>query len=167
MIGLMEIHDDASSLGTADDLTNAVTSLVGNDGLVVVESQVAEFDRILRITPHAPDAIAFDVMIGHEDDYVLPGYYGQVVVHAHKPRLGWWTFDDLTHGDGHRAAWAVIDQIVARGGRLHSERRVSRLLDQAGNLISGPNDHGGVKPRKREMTFPSYRPSGATTLPPD
>lgn len=152
----MHAVEAASPIGSNDDLTAAIVDLVGDDGLVDIERPVAEFDRILHLIPRAAGAVAVDVMIGHED--ALPGDHGLVVVHARKPSLGWWTLDDDTHHDGHRAAWKIVEQIVNRGGAV--DMRHDCLLDTDGSVVYGSPAPG--RKRRRYFNFPSYRQESTT-----
>jgi hypothetical protein len=151
--GWVEFIEEDGPPRTAESLGDAIVRLVGMDGQVVLELPADEFDRIVRVTPQKPDAVAFDVMVGHDEGFAA----GLVVVHAHTPPLGWWTFDDESHGDGHAAAWSVIKHFVVDGGEALRGRRSTNLLNVLGVRVSGPLHNGGVRPRHRRTPFAPYR----------
>lgn len=149
----MSASPAAESVASNDDLTAAIVELVGRDGLVEIERPVAEFERTLHLTPREPRAVSLQVMMGHEEEQVMPGSEGLVVVSARKPSLAWWTLDDATHGDGHLAAWKIIQLIVDRGGAI--DTRQDRLFDADGTVVYGSTQTPRKRPRY--LTFPPYR----------
>ncbi|MFE1647074.1 hypothetical protein ACFM35_15965 [Microbacterium sp. P01] len=163
----MESFEEGKSRSAAERLGDSIVQLVGSDGMVVLESPVEEFDRILRVSPIRPGAVAFDVMVGHDEDFASSDAGGLVVVHVHTPPLGWWTFDDESHGDGHAAAWSVINQLVGDGGEAHRGRHSSNLTNAWGVLVSGPHHNGGVRPKQRRTVFAPYRDSAPLEGPQD
>lgn len=144
-------HNDAER--AARQFADRIVDLVGADAEVTVETPEHEFDVILRISPRKANAVHLEVMIFGAE---------QIVVWAHRPALGWWTFDE---GAVAADAWAVIEQIVNRGGQVVVEKRGNplrlrygtvRLHGHDGRLIRSMDD-GGAGPWKQVTTFPSYR----------
>ncbi|AZC13555.1 hypothetical protein [Microbacterium sp. ABRD28] len=148
-------HEDRAERA-AREFADAVVDLVGADGESTISTPEAEFDVVVKISPRRADAVALEVMIFGTE---------QVVVYARRPALGWWTFGGTT---ATADAWAVIQQIVDRGGQVIVEKRgnflrhgIVRLHDTDGALIQSMED-GGAGPWKRITTFPPYRvPSSA------
>jgi hypothetical protein len=71
--------------------------------------------------------------------------------------LGWWTFGGDYEDDGVNEAFKVIEQLVLRGGTVHSTRRSSELLDAEGNTVSGPHRDGVRTRRSKTARFLPYR----------
>lgn len=121
-------------------------ALVGSDGEVDVATDQPEFDRSLTVRPRRSGAIPFKVHIISEYLIVIDS-----------DRLGWWTFGGDYKSDGIAEAWKVIEQLVVRGGIVHSTRRFSQLLTPEGDVVSGPHSDGVRTRRTQNLHYAPYR----------
>ncbi|WP_104138839.1 hypothetical protein [Arthrobacter sp. ZGTC131] len=119
-------------------------ALVGSDGEVDVATDQPEFDRSLTVRPWRSGAMPLKV---HINGYLL------VIDSDH---LGWWTFGGDYKSDGVAEGWKVIEQLVVRGGIVHSTRRFSQLLTHEGDVVSGAHSDGVRTRRPQNLYYAPY-----------
>jgi len=129
-----------------DVLTARVITLVRGSGEVTVSMVQAEFSHIISVRPHRKGALPFNLNVTT----------GLVVV-LESPHLGWWTFGGGYDNDGTQEAFKVVEQLVLRGGTVHSTRGRSELLAADGTSISGPHRDGVRKRHLKTVEFLPYR----------
>jgi hypothetical protein len=129
-----------------DVLTARVIALVGSAGEVTVSMVQAEFSHIISVRPHRRGALPFNLN-------VTTGF----VVVLESPHLGWWTFGGDYDNDGTQEAFRVVEQLVLRGGTVHSTRGRSELLGAGGTSISGPHRDGVQTRHPKTVEFLPYR----------
>lgn len=134
----------APSVG--DIFAARLIALVGSDGEVDVATVQPEFDRSLTVRPRRSGALPFKV-------HIISG----CLIVINSDHLGWWTFGGDFWPDGSAEAWKVIEQVVVRGGIVHSTRRSSQLLTPEGDVVSGPHNDGVRTRRTQDLYYPPYR----------
>ncbi len=147
-IAVLESYHERFLLApSAGDIFAArLIALVGSDGEVYVTTDQPEFDRSLTVLPRRSGAMAFEV-------HIISGYL--IVIDS--DHLGWWTFGGDYISDGVAEAWKVIEQLVVRGGIVHSTRRFTQLLTPEGDVVSGPHSDGVRTRRTQDLHYTPYR----------